>query len=39
MAEEFDKQQAELANFIDRYAKQDGVHATAIPALFLTASL
>ncbi|WP_319402920.1 AraC family transcriptional regulator [uncultured Anaeromusa sp.] len=34
MSEAINKQQEELARFIERYAKQDGIHATAIPALF-----
>lgn len=34
MPESIDKQQAELADFIERYSGQDGVHPTAIPSLF-----
>ncbi|VBB08612.1 arac-type transcriptional regulator n-terminus [Lucifera butyrica] len=34
MSESIDKQQAELADFIERYSGQDGVHPTAIPSLF-----
>ncbi len=34
MSESTNKQRAELANFIDRYSKQDGIHPTAIPSLF-----
>nr|WP_320145704.1 AraC family transcriptional regulator [uncultured Anaeromusa sp.] len=34
MSESINKQQAELAHFIERYSKQDGIHPTAIPALF-----
>ncbi|MFC5452559.1 AraC family transcriptional regulator [Paenibacillus aestuarii] len=34
MSEIITKQQNELANLIKRYAKNDGVHATAIPSLF-----
>ncbi|MBS4205409.1 AraC family transcriptional regulator [Lederbergia citrea] len=35
MSEQLFKQQDELAKLIQRYAGQDGVHATAIPSLFL----
>ena len=34
MSESINKQQAELAHFIERYSKQDGIHPTAIPSLF-----
>ncbi|WP_028549668.1 AraC family transcriptional regulator [Paenibacillus sp. UNC451MF] len=34
MAESLYKQQAELANLIERYSVKDGVNATAIPSLF-----
>ncbi|MHC1745684.1 MAG: AraC family transcriptional regulator [Negativicutes bacterium] len=34
MFESIDKPQDELANFIERYSGQDGVHPTAIPSLF-----
>lgn len=29
------KQQLELASLIERFSKQDGVHSTSIPSLFL----
>ncbi|MEH7547451.1 MULTISPECIES: AraC family transcriptional regulator [Bacillaceae] len=35
MSAEIYKQQHELAKLIERYSKQDGVHPTAIPSLFL----
>jgi hypothetical protein len=35
MSEKIYKQQHELANLIERYSEQDGVHSTAIPSLVL----
>ncbi|MEH7109733.1 AraC family transcriptional regulator [Bacillus sp. JJ1764] len=35
MSEEIYKQQHELANLIERYSGQDGVHPTTIPSLYL----
>ncbi|MDQ0862286.1 AraC family transcriptional regulator [Bacillus sp. V2I10] len=35
MSEKTYKQQYELANLIERFSKQDGVHPTPIPSLFL----
>jgi AraC-like DNA-binding protein len=35
MSEKTYKQQLELANLIERFSKQDGVHTTSIPSLFL----
>ncbi|MGJ7913351.1 AraC family transcriptional regulator N-terminal domain-containing protein [Neobacillus sp. LXY-1] len=35
MSEEIYKQQHELANLIERYSEQDGVHPTTIPSLYL----
>ncbi|MBO1511480.1 AraC family transcriptional regulator [Metabacillus bambusae] len=35
MSEKTYKQQLELANLIERFIKQDGVHPTSVPSLFL----